>query len=83
MGSVVEGNWPPLVAEGAFTLLPKDLRTRFGKQRATVLNGELLEIPLSDVAELVAELRRHGYEMQRDGELINVLDGRSFSPLAG
>ncbi|MEV4481690.1 hypothetical protein [Micromonospora coxensis] len=81
--SVVEGDWPPLVAERAFTLLPEDLRTRFGKQQATVLNGDLLEIPLSSEAELVAELRRRGYEVHRDDELINVLDGRSFSPLAG
>ncbi|MCZ7374895.1 hypothetical protein [Micromonospora sp. WMMC250] len=58
VSSVMEGDWPPLVAERAFTLLPKDLRTRFGKQQATVLNGDLLEIPLSDEAELVAELRR-------------------------
>ncbi|MFI7517482.1 hypothetical protein ACIBVK_28695 [Micromonospora echinofusca] len=83
VGSVVEGDWPPLVPERAFTLLPKDLRTRFGKQQATALNGDLLEIPLSDEAELVAELRRRGYEVHRDDELINVLDGRSFSPLAG
>ncbi|MEV4817612.1 hypothetical protein [Micromonospora sp. WMMA1976] len=48
-----------------------------------MLNGDLLEIPLSDEAELVAELRRRGYEVHRDDELINVLDGRNFSPLAG
>ncbi|MFD4206108.1 hypothetical protein ACFWRG_08955 [Micromonospora tulbaghiae] len=83
VGSVVQGDWPPLVAKRAFTLLPEDLRTRFGEQQATVLNGDLLEIPLSDEAELVAELRRRGYEVHRDDELINVLDGRSFSPLAG
>ncbi|MEV1017046.1 hypothetical protein AB0I95_05940 [Micromonospora sp. NPDC049751] len=71
------------MAERAFTLLPKDLHTRFGKQQATVPNGGLLEIPLNDEAELVAELRRRGCEVHRDDGLINVLDGRSFSPLTG
>ncbi|MCL7456244.1 hypothetical protein M8I35_03485 [Micromonospora sp. MSM11] len=37
----------------------------------------------SPQAEPVAELRRRGYEVHRDDELINVLDGRSFSPPAG
>ncbi|WP_434740276.1 hypothetical protein [Micromonospora sp. SH-82] len=82
LGSVVEGDWPPMVAERAVTLLPEELRTRFGDQQATVLNGDLLEIPLSSETELVAELRRRGYQVHRDDELINVLDGRSFSPLA-
>ncbi|MGV9370040.1 hypothetical protein [Micromonospora tulbaghiae] len=83
VGSVMQGDWPPMVAGRALTLLPEDLQTRFGKQQFTALNGDLLEIPLSSEAELVDELRQRGYEVRRDDELINVLDGRSFSPLAG
>lgn len=76
---VSEGDWPPMVTSRAFKLLPKDLIDRFGTSQFTALNGDYLEIPLEREAELVAELRQRGYEVSRDDELINVLDG----PLAG
>ena len=81
LGAVESGDWPPMVTERAFTLLPPDLQARFEKRESTALNGDILEIPLDREAELVAELRQRGYEVSRDDELINVLDGRSFSPL--
>ena len=83
VGSVQDGDWPPMVATRAFRLLPQDLRDRFGASSATVFNGDVIEIPLDREAELVAELRERGYEVTRDDELINVLDGRGFSPLVG
>lgn len=42
-----------------------------------------LEIPCDREAELVAKLHQRGYEVTRDDGLINVLDGRGFSPLVG
>ncbi|MFU8874333.1 hypothetical protein [Micromonospora sp. SL4-19] len=83
VGSVADGDWPPMVAERAMKLLPQDLQARFGTSEATVLNGDILEIPMDREAELVAELRGRGYEVTRDDQLINVLDGRGFSPLVG
>ncbi|QGN48634.1 hypothetical protein GKC29_18575 [Micromonospora sp. WMMC415] len=83
VGSVMEGDWPRMVTERAFELLPEDLQDRFGKRHFTAHNGDYLEIPIDHESELVAELREHGYEVTRDDELINVLDGRSFNPLAG
>ncbi|MGW2626917.1 hypothetical protein [Micromonospora taraxaci] len=82
VSSVVEGDWPPMVTERGLELLPVDLQTQFGKRKFTVHNGDYLEIPLDHETELVAELRRRGYEVTRDDELINVLDGRSFNPMA-
>lgn len=81
VGAVAEGDWPPMVTERAFELLPQDLQARFGGREFTALNGDILEIPLDHEAELVADLRQRGYEVTRDDDLINVLDGRSFSPL--
>ncbi|MFI6265303.1 hypothetical protein [Micromonospora sp. NPDC051006] len=83
VSAVAEGDWPPMVTERAFKLLPKDVQAQFGKREFTVHNGDILEIPLAQEAELVAELRQRGYEVTRDDDLINVLDGRSFSPLVG
>ncbi|RAO51530.1 hypothetical protein LUPAC06_06215 [Micromonospora saelicesensis] len=82
VGSVVEGDWPPMVTARGLELLPVDVQFQFGKREFTAHNGDFLNIPLDQEAELVAELRRRGYEVTRDDELINVLDGRSFSPLA-
>lgn len=81
LNSVAEGDWPPMVTERAFKLLPEDLQDQFGERRFTALNGDYLEIPVDREGELVAELRKRGYEVSRDDEVINVLDGRSFSPL--
>ncbi|MEU4477762.1 hypothetical protein AB0F68_06795 [Micromonospora sp. NPDC023966] len=83
LGTVMEGDWPRMVTERALELLPEDLQDRFGKRQFTAHNGDFLEIPIDHESELVAELRERGYEVTRDDELINVLDGRSFSPLAG
>ncbi|WP_328415733.1 hypothetical protein OG470_24225 [Micromonospora sp. NBC_00389] len=83
VSSVAEGDWPPMVTERAFKLLPDDLQVQFGKRESTVHNGDILMIPLAGEAELAAELRQRGYEVNRDDALINVLDGRTFNPLAG
>ncbi|SCF16125.1 hypothetical protein GA0074695_3885 [Micromonospora viridifaciens] len=83
VGLIVEGDWPEMVTARAFKILPQNLRARFGKRVPTVHNGDYLEIPVDREAEMVAELRQRGYEVTRDDELINVLDGRGFSPLAG
>ncbi|SCG76625.1 hypothetical protein [Micromonospora coxensis] len=79
VGSVVEGDWPPMVTARASELLPRDLQRQFGSREGTALNGDYLEIPLDRESDLVAALRERGYEVTRDDKLINVLDG----PLAG
>jgi hypothetical protein len=78
---VRDGDWPSMVTARAFRLLPQELQARFGKQTFTTLNGDYLEVPLECEAEMVAELRARQFEVNRD-ELINVLDGRSFNPIA-
>ncbi|QGN48631.1 hypothetical protein GKC29_18560 [Micromonospora sp. WMMC415] len=82
VGSVVDGNWPPMVTTRAFDVLPEDLQDQYGKVVYTTHNGEYLEIPLDREGELVAELREHGYEVTRDDDLINLLDGFSLGSLA-
>lgn len=81
--AVSEGDWPPMVTSRAFDLLPKDLQARFGTRHATALHGDYLEIPLTAEEELVAELRDRGYQVTRDDDLINTLDGRTVHPVAG
>jgi hypothetical protein len=82
VASVQDGDWPPMVTARAFKLLPKDLQARFSGSGETVFNGPYLEISLDREADLVAELRARQFEVTRNDELINVLDGRGFSPLA-
>jgi hypothetical protein len=38
-----------------------------------------LEIPLTAEGELIALLRERGFEVTRDDNLINTLDGRTFN----
>ncbi|MBM7489127.1 hypothetical protein JOD64_000349 [Micromonospora luteifusca] len=83
VGAVADGNWPRLVTERAFTVLPQDLQDRYGKRQVTVHNGDYLEIAVAGEGELVAELRERGYEVTRDDALINLLGGFSLgSPAA-
>lgn len=78
VGAVSEGDWPKMVTSRALALLPKDLQARHAKDVPTVLNGDYLEIPLAAETELVAALRERGFEVTRDDDLINRLDGYAF-----
>ena len=75
VGAVVDGYWPPMVTTRTVDVLPQDLQDRYGELVHTVHNGEYFEIPLDREADLVAELRERRYEVTRDDELINLLDG--------
>lgn len=81
--AVENGHWPQMVTTRAFDVLPQDLQERYGKRELTLHDGDYLEVPLDREAELVAELRGRGYEVTRDDDLINVLDGHSLASLAG
>jgi hypothetical protein len=81
LGAVIDGDWPSMVTRRALTLLPADLQARFGEAPATVFNGEYLEIPLAAEGELIAVLRARGFEVTRNDDLINTLDGRTFDPV--
>ncbi|MEV0723812.1 hypothetical protein AB0I37_13640 [Micromonospora purpureochromogenes] len=83
LGAVMDGRWPRMVTTRAFEVLPQDLQDRYGKREFTLHDGDYLEIPLEGEAELVAELRGRGYDVTRDDELINLLDGFSLGSLAG
>ncbi|SCF06537.1 hypothetical protein GA0070607_5103 [Micromonospora coriariae] len=75
LGAIVDGDWPKMVTTRALDVLPQDLQDRYGEVVLTVHDGEYLKVPLDREAELVAELRERGYEVTRDDELINLLDG--------
>ncbi|MGW3611075.1 hypothetical protein ACWD6N_14455 [Micromonospora sp. NPDC005163] len=75
LGAIVDGDWPKMVTVRALDVLPQDLQDRYGEVVLTVHDGEYLKVPLDGEAELVAELRERGYEVTRDDELINLLDG--------
>ncbi|GHJ54470.1 hypothetical protein Nm8I071_37770 [Nonomuraea sp. TT08I-71] len=72
LGAIVDGNWPKMVTTRALDVLPQD---RYGEVVLTVHDGEYLKVPPGCEAELVAELRERGYEVTRDDDLINLLDG--------
>jgi hypothetical protein len=80
LGPVADGDWPGMVTSRALTLLPKEIKARFGKDVDTAFNGDYLEIPLAAEGELVAALRERGFEVTRDDDLINTLGGRTFNP---
>jgi hypothetical protein len=75
LGAIVNGYWPRMVTTRALDVLPQDLQDRYGELVLTVHDGEYLKVPLDGEAELVAELRKRGYEVTRDDETINLLDG--------
>ncbi|MFI1996072.1 hypothetical protein [Actinoplanes sp. NPDC020271] len=78
VGAVIAGDWPRMVADRSFTLLPEDLQAEFGTIADTTLNGDYLEIPVSAEHGIVAALRKRGYDVRRDDELVNVLDGATI-----
>jgi hypothetical protein len=75
LSPVQDGDWPPMVTSRAMDLLPQDLQERFGEVQDTRLNADYLEIPLDREAELTAELRARGFDVTRDDDTINMLDG--------
>ncbi|MFC0030082.1 hypothetical protein ACFFMM_11165 [Micromonospora chaiyaphumensis] len=75
LGAIVDGYWPKMVTVRALDVLPRDLQDRYGEVVLTVHEGEYLQVRLDGEAELVAELRGRGYELARDDELINLVDG--------
>jgi hypothetical protein len=75
VAAIVNGYWPKMVTTRALEVLPQDLQDRYGKVVLTVHDGEYLEVPLDGEADLVAALRERGYEVTRDDETINLLDG--------
>ncbi|WP_026453288.1 hypothetical protein [Saccharomonospora iraqiensis] len=81
LGMIADGDWPPMVASRALELLPDPVRARFGELVDTVHNGDYLEIPVEYEDAFVAELRAHGFSVTRDDNVINLLDGRGFSPI--
>ncbi|MFG1674616.1 hypothetical protein [Micromonospora sp. NPDC049282] len=83
VGAVVDGRWPRMVTTRAFEALPQDLREKYGRRELTVHDGDYLEISLDREGELVAELRGRGYQVTRDDDLVNLLDGRDLGALAG
>ncbi|MEV1328527.1 hypothetical protein AB0J20_02985 [Micromonospora costi] len=75
LGAIVDGDWPKMVTARALAVLPQDLQDRYGEIVLTVHDGEYLKVSLGGEAALVAELRERGYEVTRDDDLINLLDG--------
>ncbi|MFF4893466.1 hypothetical protein [Micromonospora chersina] len=82
VGAIVEGYWPEMVTARGLDALPQDLQDRYGEVVLTVHNGEYLRVPLDGEGELVAELRERGYEVTRDDDLINLLDGLGLGSVA-
>ncbi|MCW3843699.1 hypothetical protein ONA70_26710 [Micromonospora yasonensis] len=82
VGAVVEMSWPRMVTTRAFDVLPQDLQERYGELVLTVHDGEYLKAPLDCEAELVAVLCERGFEVTRDDDLINLLDGFGLGSLA-
>jgi hypothetical protein len=64
-----DGDWPPSAATIALDMLPDDL-SDIGEERDHFPNAPTLYIDPATEAELVETLRRRGYEVWRDDELI-------------
>ncbi|MFD0782690.1 hypothetical protein ACFQZ8_01935 [Micromonospora azadirachtae] len=82
VGAIEDGRWPRMVTTRGFTVLPQDLQDKYGKRTLTLYDGDYLDIPRDCEAELVAELRERGYEVTRDDDLINLLDGFNLGSLS-
>jgi hypothetical protein len=61
-------DWP-FPAQEQIEWLPKDVVT-LGRIVDTVLSGEKLDFPHAAEAEIVKRLLRHGYEVERDDDLV-------------
>ncbi|HVX69862.1 MAG TPA: hypothetical protein VHA79_09250 [Mycobacteriales bacterium] len=78
---VEDGDWPPMVTSRALRLLPAAIREEFGTVQTTIYNGDYLEVPLAAERGVVEALTKAGFEVFRNDNLINVLDGRTVQPV--
>src|SRR4029453_8170570 len=53
--------------------IPQSVQERFGKVEKTVFNGPILTLEPEHESEIVAELRSHGFSVQRDDALMEAL----------
>jgi hypothetical protein len=79
VAAVADGDWPPMVTARALELLPGDVLAEFASVVSTSLNGDYADIPVTEEPKIVHALEARGYRVNRDENLINVLDGRTFN----
>jgi hypothetical protein len=79
---VEDGDWPPMVTSRALHLLPQAIQQEYGRRVVTNFNGDYLDVPLDMESSIVQALSRLGFDLTRDDNLINVLDGRTFNPMS-
>jgi hypothetical protein len=65
-----ESSWPFLHQE-QIALLPKDV-VALGSIEDTVFDGERLDIPTAAEAAAIERLRAHGYNVERDDDLVKL-----------
>jgi hypothetical protein len=69
-GLIDDGDWPDSAGTLALRTLPDDVRD-LGRVEHSAIGQEWLEFDSSREAEIVAAIRRAGYQIRRDDELVN------------
>jgi hypothetical protein len=65
-----DGDWPAWPAQDMLAWVPEEVQARFGRSRASVLNGSWLSLPAEAIDQIAAAMSRHGYRCRRDDRLI-------------
>ena len=69
-----DGDWPTWPAQHQLEWMPDDVQA-LAEPAENRFNGEWLEFPPAREAEVVAALRRHGYEVREDHDLVRAASG--------
>ena len=70
-----DGDWPAWPAQDMLAWVPEEVQARFGRSRASTLNGCWLSLPGEAIHEIVAAMQRLGYRCRRDQDLISRAHG--------
>ncbi|AKG53295.1 hypothetical protein DGWBC_0617 [Dehalogenimonas sp. WBC-2] len=70
IGPYCDGDWPEWNNQSMLYWMPKDIVSKYAKTEETVLNGGVLSISPFDQIGIIAALKKHGYTVERDDELV-------------
>jgi hypothetical protein len=66
---VSDGDYPPWLQAEMEMIIPQEILQEFGSLESTFVSGSYWEIPVACEHEIVAELRRRGYIVERRDDL--------------
>ena len=72
---LADGDWPPWTAQEMLKFVPKSIQTKYGRVQESVLNGPFLKLDAKRKSDIICDLRKAGYRVERNDGLIRIVSG--------